>query len=146
MEGCHTQDGTFNSQEQAMPGITSDTPTLAPSRGCLPSVESLKRTTAVSLRVSASELEQIKEAARAAGLPPTVFIRCAALGQHIESRPPIPAINAQAYAQLGRVGGSLNQIAARLNTGERVEGDQLVAVLSALTKTVRALRAELTAS
>lgn len=67
------------------------------------------------LYLSDAERAAIRDKAQAAGLPMSAFVRRAALGQRCI---PVPAINAEQWAKLGRLAANLNQIAKHLNEGE----------------------------
>ncbi len=122
-----------------MSGVTSHTPTLDLAGG--PSLRSNIKDKTVTVRLSSEELTELKATARATGLTASGYTRAVALGQSIEVKPPVPAVNAQVYAALGKVGGNLNQIAARLNVGDK-PGD-IGAALVQLTQLLKATRAQL---
>jgi hypothetical protein len=89
-----------------------------------------------------AELQDICTAARACNMPPSVFMRSVVLGKKIDSKPPVPQINAQAYTQLGKVGGNLNQIALKLNSGKEPD-ENLAAALSQLAGVLKSIRGQL---
>lgn len=74
-----------------------------------------KRTSLISLRLTESEKEKWSALAEAAGLGNNLssFIRYCVEHRHIA--PPVPAINSAAYAELGRIGNNINQIAYAIN-------------------------------
>jgi hypothetical protein len=62
---------------------------------------------------TAEELAGINAKATGAGLPISAFIREASLGKRIIQ---VPTVNAGQWAELARLAGNLNQIAAYLNS------------------------------
>jgi hypothetical protein len=74
-----------------------------------------KRTSLISLRLTEEEKENWSALAEAAGLGNNLskFIRYCVEHRHIA--PPVPAINSAAYAELGRIGNNINQIAYAIN-------------------------------
>lgn len=74
-----------------------------------------KRTSLISLRLMEEEKEVWEAKAEEAGLGNNLskFIRYCVEHRHIA--PPAPAINSDTYAELGRIGNNINQIAYAIN-------------------------------
>ncbi|WP_414624963.1 plasmid mobilization protein [Calothrix sp. CCY 0018] len=74
-----------------------------------------KRTSLISLRLTEEEKEVWEAKAEEAGLGNNLskFIRYCVENRHIA--PPAPAINSDTYAELGRIGNNINQIAYAIN-------------------------------
>ncbi len=74
-----------------------------------------KRTSLVSLRLTEDEKEAWEAKAEEAGLGNNLskFIRYCV--EHRRIAPPAPAINSDTYAELGRIGNNINQIAYAIN-------------------------------
>ena len=117
-------------------GFPCDTSTLGPAGA------SSLRSKIKGVRLTDAELQDICTAARACNMPPSVFMRSVVLGKKIDSKPPVPQINAQAYTQLGKVGGNLNQIALKLNSGKEPD-ENLAAALSQLAGVLKSIRGQL---
>ena len=77
--------------------------------------------------------------ARAARLPMSTFLRNVAIDKEIQQPP--SALSFRQHAELARVGGNLNQLAAAVNAG-RLHGID-VSVINELAEQVRMLRLEL---
>jgi hypothetical protein len=88
-----------------------------------------KRTSLVSLRLTESEKEDWEAKALAAGMGKNLskFIRYCVERDRIYLAPPVPIINSATYAQLGRIGNNINQIAYAINRavkmGEPIDFD-----------------------
>ena len=145
---------------QAMRGQTTSLPGSAPprglTRGAEPPVVSPKKAAPMRgknggrakvfyFRVSESEHTAIAEAASRAGLAPGSYARAKVLGGTPPRAVRVPPVERQTLAlllaQIGRVGGNLNQLARANNTGLSVFVPDLVEVLADL----RSLRDELRA-
>ncbi len=76
-----------------------------------------KRTSLISLRLTEEEKEDWEAKALAAGMGNNIskFIRYCVERDRIYIAPPVPAINSSTYAQLGRIGNNINQIAYAIN-------------------------------
>ncbi|MGB6295824.1 MAG: plasmid mobilization relaxosome protein MobC [Rivularia sp. (in: cyanobacteria)] len=74
-----------------------------------------KRTSLISLRLTEEEKEAWEAKAEEAGLGNNLskFIRYCVDNRRIA--PPAPAINSDTYAELGRIGNNINQIAYAIN-------------------------------
>lgn len=96
------------------------------------------------IRFTDAELQDICLAARACNLTPSEFLRRAALSVKIDAKPPVPEVNARAYAALGKIGTNINQIAARLNSKSAGKVDEhLSTALSLLIPTLKDIRRDL---
>lgn len=86
--------------------------------------EERRRTLIVSVRVTPEERGEIDKAAEREGLSVGSYIRSRALAApttRAVRRPPVQAaLLSKMLGQLGKIGGNLNQIAFRLNTGATV--------------------------
>lgn len=85
-------------------------------RGPAPLPADVRREHCVSVRLNAAELATLD--ARRGAYQRGEWLRMAALDK---LPPTVPAINAQAWAELARAAANLNQIARALNAGEKVE-------------------------
>ena len=77
------------------------------------------RRSTIGVRVSAAEYATLRTRAEQMGLTPAQFLRHTALTRRLPS-PPVPAVNRDEYAKLGRLAGNLNQLTRRANTGQNV--------------------------
>ena len=77
------------------------------------------RRSTIGVRVSAAEYDALRTRAADMGLTPAQFLRHAALTRRLPS-PPVPAVNRDEYAKLGRMAGNLNQLVRRANQGQNV--------------------------
>lgn len=96
---------------------------------------------AIGFRAPLADYPSLVEKAEAAGLKVGQFCLAAAKGTKIT--PPVPAINRQLYADLGRVGSNINQIARKLNSENRLSGSDLVAALNSLSESLAETRRQL---
>lgn len=87
-----------------------------------------KRLTNVAVRFNDAELATFTELYGQA--PSGEFVRNLLLSGAIPLPAPIPEINSQTYADLGRAQANLNQIAHRLNAGDDVGIKEVSEVLS----------------
>ena len=71
----------------------------------------------MALRLTPTERARVEMKAAEAGLPPATFIRQVALGAVVSPPAQIPEVNREAYLELAKMGGNLNQIAHHLNAG-----------------------------
>jgi hypothetical protein len=92
----------------------------------------------VSVRLNGAEAAALTAAARAAHLPVTTYVRRSALGHRITA---VPAVNLEAWRDLARTLGLLNQAVAAIHVG-KVPAD-LRPVLDAVAAQVRRLRLDL---
>ena len=95
------------------------------------------RRSTIGVRVSAAESATLRTRAAEMGLTPAQFLRHAALTRRLP-RPPVPAVNRDEYAKLGRLAGNLNQLVRRANQGQHVIlTDPLVKLLLAEVNALR---------
>jgi len=94
----------------------------------------------ISLRLNAAEARVLIDAAAAAGMPVSTYIRSAAMGRRLVH---LPAVNRQAWADLAKLASNFNQGVALAHTG-RLPGD-LKPLLVELSERVRLLRLDLVA-
>lgn len=103
------------------------------------------RRTSFHFRVDDSEHAALKDAANAAGLAPGSYVRAKVFGGNPPRAVRVPPIEREALAvllaQIGRIGGNLNQLAKAVNSGMLVAGSDLTEALTDL----RVLREELRA-
>ncbi len=95
-----------------------------------------RRTHQVGVRVTAAEAAAIRAAAQRAGEPPVEWLRRLALEAAGAPAPSPPVAERERlerwrsiWQELRRVGANLNQVARRMNAGERVGGEELLAAL-----------------
>jgi hypothetical protein len=98
------------------------------------------RASTIGVRVSAKEREALEVRAREMGMAPGTWLRTAALARQLP-RPPVPVANRGAYADLGKLGGILNQLARQAHHGGPVTVDS--ELLQRVLKEVQRLRLEL---
>lgn len=88
----------------------------------------------INIRVSPVEFRQLVAKASDVGLSVTAFVRMAALDRHIPRRD----LDTKAtIAALSRVGGLLNQLAAKANSGWAIDSDALSDALADVKATIR---------
>lgn len=108
----------------------------AGGRPAKPESEKLKN---VPLRMTAAERQEAEKNASDAGLTLSAYLRDRTLGKPLKAT--VPAINREAYAELARLAGNLNQIAAHMNaTGEMTDLIVLRAMIDDLNREVKILR------
>lgn len=94
-----------------------------------------RRTATFTVRVTPEERDAIDALAMQKGLTVGAFLRAAALGNsgpRAKTRIPVDeALLRQLLGQIGKVGGNLNQIAKRLNTGGAATASEVRAALVA---------------
>ena len=74
------------------------------------------RHSVLRLRVNAAELAVIQEKANEMHLPVSGWLRHAALSRQLPQRP-VPAVNRETYAELGRIGSNINQMVKQAHQG-----------------------------
>lgn len=79
--------------------------------------EVLRRT--VGVRLNTAEWAEIQRKADALGIPPTAWMRLAALSRQLP-RQRVPAVNREAYAELAKLAGNINQLARAAHEGRAV--------------------------
>lgn len=84
--------------------------------------ESVRNKT-IGVRVNPAELEALEEKAKIMGVLPAHYLRIVGLAKRLPP-PPVPAVNREEYARLGRLSGNLNQLAQAVNRGEVTELNQ----------------------
>ena len=109
-----------------------DAPPARRGKGGRPKIDpaAVRRST-IGVRVSAAEYDTLRTRAENMSMTPAQFLRHTALTRRLPS-PPVPAVNRDEYAKLGRLAGNLNQLTRRANTGQNVIlTDPLVQLLRA---------------
>lgn len=126
-------------------GLAASGATRATRATSCPEVARSPRSISMKTKLTVSEAEEVAAIARASGLTISALLRRSVLAQKIESRPPVPAINAQAYAELGRIGGNLNQLARWANNNKLPPdfGGQLAQAINNLGAAIKTTRAQL---
>jgi hypothetical protein len=94
----------------------------------------------VSIRLNAAEARVLIDAAASVSMPPSSYIRNAALGRRLVV---LPQLNREAWRDLGRTSGLLNQALAAVHGGKLP--DDLRPALSDMAEQVRLLRLDLVA-
>jgi mobilization protein NikA len=86
--------------------------------GPAPLSDDEKRNVSVSSRLNKAEATQLDRLRSTTGMQRGEYLRCAAL--HLLPPPPrtVPAINDQAYRELGKLAGNLNQLQKSINSGQ----------------------------
>jgi hypothetical protein len=118
-------------------------PTRRRHRGGRPRMPDIERRTAkLTIALNRLEAEQLAFKSEDAGMDTAAYIRVAALGNQITA---VPKINREAYTELARLAGNLNQLMRHINSSSSVvvNGEQLGAGLEKLRAEVQALRAAL---
>jgi hypothetical protein len=117
-----------------------------PPRNRVKSRPASLRATAVPVRLTLGEREQLADTARDLGISISTYIRQVVLARPLPPRRavrPIPEINRETYHELGRVGGQLNQVALRLNERRSEAGAaDLLEVLQSVAQLLAAVRAQ----
>jgi hypothetical protein len=108
-------------------------------RGPEPRPDVEKRQVRVSVYFTAAELGELD--ARRGGMERSEWLRRAGLAKRLT--PAIPAVNREAWAELARVAGNLNQIARSMNAAGQVHDADLVGILAELHGQVARLRGDL---
>lgn len=99
----------------------------------------------VKIRLSDEEKQLVRELAEVAAMSQAEFVRRAALGVQISAKPIVPDVNIKTYAELGRIGNSLNQLAHQANA-DRLPAEystKLAGALSNLSAQLQQVRREL---
>lgn len=89
-----------------------------------------------------TEFEELEARAKAFNQSVSDWLRTAGLGITPTIRP-VPAVNRQAYSELARLSGNINQLTALANGGGIVHGGSLADLLNQTAAQVQALRREL---
>lgn len=91
----------------------------------------------MAIRLTPAERARVEAKAADARLPPATFVRQVALGAVVSPPAQIPEVNREAYLELAKMGGNLNQIAHHLNAGVATGVD--AAVVRRLAEAVKNL-------
>ena len=92
------------------------------------------------IRFDDAEWQTVEERSREVGIPPSAFVRQAALASMPAT---IPEVNREAWAALARPLGNINQLAHHLNSGQpagNVNWSKVSAGIERLGADIRALR------
>ena len=112
--------------------MVENTPEKAKAHG----TENRKKGGIIGFRVDEAERAEIEAAAEAAGLTIGSFVRDTILSKVLTKPTRRPSLDrvllSQLLGQLGKLGGNLNQIARRLNTGAGVGADRITAACEEL--------------
>ena len=87
-----------------------------------------RRSVTLATKVTRDEAAILAQNASVAGVTMSAYLRQAGIAGKIEPRAIIPEVNQAQWADLGRVGSNLNQIAARLNDGGQVDASVPAAI------------------
>lgn len=100
----------------------------------------------IAFRVTDAQRQTIAELASVCGRSVSDYVRDLALCQPVHPLPKIPAANLKIYAELGKIGGNVNQIAKSLNEGLSIDaGAQRIAhALPSLVSLLKEIRLQLT--
>ncbi len=98
------------------------------------------RTATILVRLAPDERQAVQIAADTLGVSLSDLCRDMVLGLELP-QPPTPKVDVQTYAQLGKVGGNLNQIAHALNALVLAGGTPDRTILEGLADEVLSLRA-----
>ena len=93
----------------------------------------------IGVRLNSAELDAIQRKADSMGIPPTTWMRHAALSR-MALRPLVPKINIEVYGELARLANNVNQL-TRAAHKERVNVP--ASLLAELHKAIQSLRLEL---
>lgn len=93
----------------------------------------------IGVRVNAAELDALHRKADSLGLPLAQWLRKVALSRFVP-RPLVPEVNREAYAELAKLAGNLNQLARAAHEGRAIVPFPL---LKATHDALNALRLEL---
>ena len=99
--------------------------------GRKPRVDGKKSSKVIGFKATPEEWRQLQEQAVSAGLSLSDLIRSQVLGSRVQTKPLIPAINREAYAELARTASNINQLTRHLNEG-RITGRSIVKDITAV--------------
>lgn len=99
-------------------------------------VQEEKRRRTIGVRVNAAELDALQRKADCVGLPLSQWLRQVALSRFVP-RPLVPEINREAYAELAKLAGNLNQFARMAHEGRAVVPFPLLKATHDLLKRLR---------
>lgn len=97
--------------------------------------EEVRRRT-IGVRVNAAELKVLQEKADICGLPLAQWMRQVALSR-VAPRPRVPEVNREAYADLARLAGNINQLVKITHRGQTNLPIELLYVLQEAINNVR---------
>jgi hypothetical protein len=110
--------------------------------------ETRQRVTYVRARCTEEEKAIIEAAAEAEGISVGAFIRARTLGdpgKRSRRRPPADRAElVKILAELGKIGSNINQIARRINSGDRVAGHVVEGALKMVSETLSLVRKTVT--
>lgn len=124
--------GTLNTQPNQLPKLRSQ-------GGRPPMLDIERRSIKFHGGFTYGEAELIAEKAIAAGVTESEYIRHAVLQRELKT---VPAINKDAYHELGKIGVNINQCARLINGGSNANAE-LAQALSQLKIVITQLRQEL---
>ena len=95
----------------------------------------------IRVRFKADELENIKDSAAIWNMTVSAYVRTLANG-NTPKHPPVPVVDRQTYAELGRIGNNINQMARRMNQAQGIYPDQeeIMEAMKALRQEVNKIR------
>ena len=94
------------------------TPLDGPNKGGRPKIDpAAVRSLTLGVRLSPAEYAALRERADQLGMKPGQFLRQAGLTRRLPP-PPVPAVNREEWAKLGRLGNNINQLTRRANAGQ----------------------------
>jgi hypothetical protein len=102
--------------------------------------DDLRRCIRIQPSFTLSEFDTVVERAAAIGVDKSEWLRLAALGETIKS---VPAINRLAYAELSKLAGNLNQLAAKANSTGHLNATEIAELTGKTSAQLHALRLEL---
>lgn len=110
----------------------------------MPKSEARQRKDRVTIRLTEEERRSLEEGAEAMGLSIGAFIRKRALGdpgERFRKRPPADRQElTRLLGELGKVGGNLNQIARRINSGDQPPDISIEKAAEAVAETLAVIR------
>lgn len=100
----------------------------------------------LAVRLDPIERETIGELAKTCGMPIAEYMRQCALHQKIRPLPRLPEVNLKVYAELGKIGSNVNQIATAINK-QAIDGasgaQRIAAALPKLYELIQETRRQL---
>lgn len=144
----HTEQGPVNWQQRQWARYVFGIPKTSTYRQFLRytlgmAVQRPKLSVTVSAKFSADDAAALENKALMAGVTRSALLRQAAIAGTITPPPLIPSINQVQWANLGRIGGNVNQIAARLNQGETLGRSTLAAAIEETRQAIAEVRSAL---
>lgn len=83
------------------------------------------RSKTIGVRVNPSEMAELEDKAKAMGVLPAHYLRIVGLAKRLPP-PPVPAVNREEYAKLGRLAANLNQLTRQMNSHDSVDFDRVL--------------------